>query len=83
MKTLIGLTMAAAIALVAPGFAQERPREEAQEHGQYIPPHGPASRNPEQRTAPEREERVAPHVERDGRWIGHDFDRIETIAVSI
>jgi hypothetical protein len=82
MKQLTGLLIAILV-LVIPGYAQERGREREHDSrgfaGGYVPPHGP----PPVRTPPPPAAREhgfrdmpghpdAPHVEHDGRWVGHD-----------
>src|SRR5690242_8496307 len=88
MKAIATFAIGLSIAFLMTAQAQERRRDEPnrqnehQNEHQYIPPHGPppAQGHMEQR---EREEhgreahREAPRVERDGRWVGHDYGREE------
>ena len=88
MKTIAGLGLALSLCILPYGYAQDRDHQRQDEHrdnrvgGGYVPPHGPPAHN----TSPQRIEHQndlrdmpghpnAPHVERDGRWVGHDFER--------
>ena len=89
MKTIAGFGLALALSILPYAYGQDRDRHDQRqrdEHGRvgggYLPPQGPPAHN----TAPQRVEHQndfrdfeghpnAPHVDRDGRWVGHDFGR--------
>lgn len=88
MKSIAGWGLALTLCILPYSYAQDRhddhqdQRHDQHVGGGYIPPHGPPARN----NAPNRVEHQndfrdmqghpnAPHVDSDGRWVGHDFGR--------
>lgn len=90
MNKLMGFAIALLLIFWVPGYTQERGGKHEEHGGRgvgggYIPPHGPPpTRGSAQRAAPQRDFREmpghpnAPHVDRNGRWVGHDYGRNES-----
>ncbi len=87
MKKLIGLSISLLLISCLGVFAQERGREGGgrpeggRVGGGFAPPHGPGPMRPPEAGRPAQGFRdmpghpEAPHVHRDGNWVGHDFAR--------